>query len=164
MHALCTRMPLAACWAGRQSSVRAIRMAPLVTQSRGSWSVRWPADDPDPPAEWTNNETIQAHLKARATLDVPTPLVVQFGSEQCALCPKATLELDAAQKVRSFDWKYMDATSSELAEELEVTALPAMLIFHDLYTYTLYEKLRGSDIKELIEEHCPPRLVLDAEF
>ena len=147
---------------GRQSSVRAIHMAPLVTQARVAWPV--PPGNDDPPAEWTNNEMIQAHLKARATLNVATPLVVQFGSEQCALCPKATLDLDAAQKVRSFEWKYHDATTSEFAEELEVTALPAMLVFHDLYNYTLYQKLRGSDITELIEEQCPPRLVLDADF
>ena len=134
----------------------------ITQQARAALSE--PAPDAEPPAEWTKHDLIQAHLKARATLDVPTPLVLQFGSENCALCPKATLDIDAAQNFRSFEWKYNDATSSELAEELEVTALPAMLVFHDLYNYTLYQKLRGLDIKEVIEEQCPPRLVLNAEF
>jgi len=138
-------------------------MPPLITQQARVACPVPPGND-DAPPEWTKNETIQAHLAARATLDVATPLVIQFGSEQCALCPKATLDIDAAQNFRSFEWKYNDATSSELAEELEVTALPAMLVFHDLYNYTLYQKLRGLDIKEVIEEQCPPRLVLNAEF
>lgn len=146
---------------GGQSSVRA-RMPPLVTQARVACPV--PPGNDDPAPEWTKNETIQAHLKARATLDVATPLVLQFGSEQCALCPKATLDLDAAQKVRSFEWQYHDAITSELAEELGVTALPAMLVFQDLDNYTLYQKMRGSDVTDVIEEQCPPRLVLDAEF
>ena len=148
---------------GRQSSVRAIRMPPMITQQARA-ALSEPVSDAEPPPEWTKNETIQAHLAARATLDVATPLVIQFGSENCALCPKATLDIDAAQNFRSFEWQYHDATTSELAEELEVTALPAMLVFHDLYNYTLYQKLRGLDIKEVIEEQCPPRLVIDADF
>ena len=138
-------------------------MPPTITQQARA-ALSEPVSDAEPPPEWTKNETIQAHLAARATLDVATPLVIQFGSENCALCPKATLDIDAAQNFRSFEWKYNDATSSELAEELEVTALPAMLVFHDLYNYTLYQKLRGLDIKEVIEEQCPPRLVIDADF
>lgn len=94
------------------------------------------------------------------------PLVIQFGSEQCALCPQATLDLDVAIKTHHFVWKYVDVFKAEhdLAEELDVTALPALFIFHDAHRYTLYQKLRGTDVAEIIKEHCMPRLVLDEEF
>ena len=137
-------------------------MPPMITQARAAFPE--PPADAEPPPEWTKQELIQTYLADRKKMAVATPLVVQFGSEQCALCPKATLDLDAAQKVRSFEWKYIDATTSEFAEELEVTGLPAMLVLRDAYNYTLYQKLRGSDVTEVIHEQCPPRLVLDAEF
>ena len=94
------------------------------------------------------------------------PLVIQFGSEQCALCPQATLDLDGASKTHHFVWKYVDVfkTEHDLAEELNVTALPALFVFHDAERYTLYQKLRGTDVVEIIKEHCMPRLVLDEEF
>ena len=89
---------------------------------------------------------------------------MQFGSEQCALCPQATLDLDAAKKSFDFAWQYEDATTSALAEELDVTALPALLVFHNAYNFTLYQKLRGTDVNSIVNEHCPPRLVLDEDF
>lgn len=94
------------------------------------------------------------------------PLVIQFGSEQCALCPQATLLLDGASKTHHFVWKYEDVFTSEtgLAEELNVTALPALFVFHDADRFTLYQKLRGTEVLDVIKEHCMPRLVLDEEF
>lgn len=96
-------------------------------------------------------------------VDAGMPLLVQFGSEWCALCPQATLDLHAAVKDYEFRWTYEDA-SSDLSQELEVVALPALLVFHDKTRYVLYQKLRGSDIKDVIREHCPPRLKLDEDF
>ena len=139
-------------------------MPPKVTQARVAFPE--PADDAEP-AEWTRHELIQTHLLALQGQEqqlVPPSLVVQFGSEQCALCPKATLDLDKAKKSHDFVWRYEDATTSSFAEELEVTALPALLVFHDAFNYTLYQKLRGTDVVEIIKEHCPPRLVLDEDF
>lgn len=94
------------------------------------------------------------------------PLVIQFGSEQCALCPQATLDLDAAIKSHNFVWKYEDVFKSEmeLAEQLNVTALPALFVFHSATQHMLYQKLRGADVLEVIKKHCLPRLVLDEEF
>ena len=101
-----------------------------------------------------------------ASADAAMPLVIQFGSEQCALCPQATLDLDVASKTHHFVWKYVDVFKAEhdLAEELNVTALPALFVFHDAGRYTLYQKLRGTDVAEIIKEHCMPRLVLNEEF
>lgn len=98
--------------------------------------------------------------------DAAVPLVIQFGSEQCALCPQATLDLDKASKTHHFVWKYEDVFTSEtgLAEELNVTALPALFVFHSVDRFTLYQKLRGTEVLDVIKEHCMPRLVLDEEF
>ena len=94
------------------------------------------------------------------------PLIIQFGSEQCALCPKATIDMTDAVKAYDFVWKYEDVFKSEteLAEELNVTALPALLVFHDRCNYKLYQKLRGEDVTKIVRDHCKPRLVLNAEF
>ena len=94
------------------------------------------------------------------------PLIIQFGSEQCALCPKATIDMTDAVKVYDFVWKYEDVFKSEteLAAELNVTALPALFVFHDQSNYKLYQKLRGEDVTTIVKEHCKPRLVLNAEF
>ena len=136
-------------------------MPPQITQTR----VAFPEPPMGPePAEWTKHELLQEHVASLRGAPIPLPLVVQFGSEQCALCPKATLDLDLAQKAYQFDWKYQDATTSSFAEELEVTALPALLVFHDACNYTLYQKLRGTDVTEIVKEHCRPRLVLDEDF
>ncbi len=122
---------------------------PLITQS---------AESPD----WCNHpafgECVEEHHASGM------PLIVQFGSERCALCPQATLDIDKAKKEYEFRWTYHDAPTSTLAEELDVAALPAMLVFHDKGNYVLYQKLRGDEVTEIIKEHCKPRLVLDAEF
>ena len=138
-------------------------MPPMVTQARVAFPES--ADDAEP-AEWTRHELIQTHLVALQGRDqvAPLPLVVQFGSERCAMCPKATLDLDKAKKSHDFEWRYEDATTSTFAEELDVTALPALLVFHDAFNYTLYQKLRDTDVTEIVKEHCPPRLVLDEDF
>lgn len=105
--------------------------------------------------------SIATHVSEHAA---DTPLVVQFGSERCALCPQATLDIDKAKKTHEFRWTYKDAPTSPLAEELGVAALPAVLVFHNETNYVLYQKLRGDEVTNVIKEHCKPRLVLDAEF
>lgn len=107
--------------------------------------------------EWCALQVFEAHA------DAGMPLLVQFGSDQCALCPQATLDLHAAVKYYDFRWTYQDA-SSDLSQELEVAALPAVLVFHDKSRYVLYQKLRGCDLKKVIREHCSPRLKLDEDF
>ena len=115
-------------------------------------------DTPDWDADWASN--VKAHALSRSGM----PLIVQFGSECCALCPQATLDMDLASKSYAFKWMYEDATTSILAEELQVTALPALFVFHDQNRYKLYEKLRGTNIVDVIKQHCSPLLVLDEEF
>lgn len=122
---------------------------PLITQS---------AESPD----WPNHPALEACVEEHHARGMP--LIVQFGSEQCALCPQATLDIDKAKKEYEFRWTYEDAPTSPLAEELDVAALPAVLVFHDKENYVLYQKLRGDEVTEIIKEHCKPRLVLDAEF
>ena len=92
------------------------------------------------------------------------PVVVQFTTETCALCPDATLKIDAVAKTHDFDWHIDNAFSSTLAEELGVHALPALLVFHSIDKHKLYEKLRGDDVTRILHAECPRRLVLDAEF
>jgi len=116
------------------------------------------------PPEWISHEIVQRYLVTFPLKSTPLPLVVQFGSEQCALCPQATLDLDALKKSYDFLWHYQDAINSTIAEELDVTGLPALLVFHDTSNYTLYQRLRNTDVTEIIKEHCPPRLVLDEDF
>ena len=124
-----------------------------------------PPNDSDEhaPEEWTKHELLQTYLADRLE-NSSAPLVVQFGSEQCILCPKATLDLDAAIKTHHFVWKHENVFTSSLAEELEVTALPALLVFRDPFNYAVYQKLRNDDVMEVVREHCQPRLVLDEEF
>jgi len=123
-----------------------------------------PADSDDcVAAEWTEHELIRSYLAERPE-NASAPLVVQFGSEQCALCPKATLDLDAAMKNYRFEWQHEDATTSSLAEELEVVALPALLVLRDAFNYTLYQKLRNDDVLQVVKFHCQPRFVMDEDF
>jgi hypothetical protein len=49
------------------------------------------------------------------------PLVVQFGTRACALCPDASKRIHRLTETHQFEWHYMDATLSQLAEALEVT-------------------------------------------
>ena len=133
------------------------------TKSRCVFPLPSPDSDEYVPEDWTKHELLQTFLADRDA-NSSVPLVVQFGSEQCALCPKATLDLDAAQKQYHFEWRHEDVTTSSLAEELEVTALPALLVFRDPLNYAVYQKLRNDDVTEVVKEHCPPRLVLDEEF
>lgn len=104
-------------------------------------------------------ELFTEHL---AGADANMPLIVQFGNEQCAFCPKATLDLHAATKTHAFKWKYEDIFSG-LAEELEVAALPALLVFHNTEHYTLYERLRDNEVTNVIWEHCDTRSSLYRE-
>lgn len=94
------------------------------------------------------------------------PLLLQFGSEQCALCPQATLDIDSAQKSFVFKWEYRDVLSDVLgiAEELEIVQLPAVLVFRSATDFKVYQRLRGTDIRAIIKENFEPRLVTDAEF
>ena len=92
------------------------------------------------------------------------PVVVQFTTEVCALCPAATLQIDAVAKTHDFVWHIDNAFTSTLAEELEVHALPAILVFHSVDKHKVYEKLRGNDVTRILQAECPPRLVLDADF
>ena len=118
------------------------------------------------PAEWTQHEMIKDYISTLPKQSLPMPLVVQFGSDACALCPKATLDIDCAKKSYNFEWKYEDVLKSDsgFAEELGVTALPALLVLHDVFDYTLYQKLRGTDVTDIIKTHCQTRLVLDEDF
>ena len=92
------------------------------------------------------------------------PVVVQFTTEVCALCPDATLKIDAVAKTHDFAWHIDNAFTSTLAEELGVHALPAILVFHSIDRHKLYEKLRGDDVTRILHAECPPRLVLDEDF
>ena len=92
------------------------------------------------------------------------PVVVQFTTETCALCPDATLKIDAVAKTHDFEWHIDNAFSSTLAEELEVHALPAILVFHSVDKHKVYEKLRGDDVTRILRAECMPRLTLDADF
>lgn len=92
------------------------------------------------------------------------PLVVQFGTHSCALCPEASKRIHELVETHQFEWHYMDATTSQLAEELEVTKLPAIVVVHSEDRYTLYQQLRGDDVDKAIAAECEKRLVLDADF
>ena len=92
------------------------------------------------------------------------PVVVQFTTEVCALCPDATLKIDAVAKTHDFVWQIDNAFTSTLAEELEVHSLPAILVFHSVDRHKLYEKLRGDDVTRILHAECTPRFVTDADF
>ena len=92
------------------------------------------------------------------------PVVVQFTTDVCALCPDATLKIDACSRTHYFAWHIDNAFTSTLAEELEVHSLPAILVFHSVDRHKVYEKLRGEDVTRVLHAECPPRLVLDADF
>ena len=92
------------------------------------------------------------------------PVVVQFSTEACALCPDATLKIDACIKTHDFEWHIDNAFTSNLAEELGVHALPAILVFHSVDRHKLYEKLRGDDVTRILHAECTPRFVTDADF
>ena len=92
------------------------------------------------------------------------PIVVQFGTQACALCPEASRRLHKLMETHQFEWHYVDATTSQLAEELAVTKLPAIAVVHSADRYTLYQQLRGDEVDKAIAAECQPRLVLDADF
>ncbi|MBD39671.1 MAG: hypothetical protein CMB11_04705 [Euryarchaeota archaeon] len=92
------------------------------------------------------------------------PIVLQFGSQACVLCPEASQRLHKLMTTHHFEWHYMDATLSQLAEELEVTKLPAIAVIHSADRYTVYQQLRDDDVDKAIASECQPRFVLDADF
>lgn len=120
------------------------------------------------------------------------PIVVQFETHACALCPDASKRISELIKTHHFTWygqftrthttrrsqlccvllsflplvrrHQMDATISKLAEDLEVTKLPAIAVIHSVDRYKLYQQLRGEDVDRAIEAECAKRLVLDEDF
>ena len=92
------------------------------------------------------------------------PIVVQFATQACELCPDASQRINKLMETHHFEWHHMDATISNLAEELEVTKLPAILVFHSADNYRLYQQLRGNEVNWVIDQECHKRLVLDADF
>ena len=92
------------------------------------------------------------------------PLVVQFATQACVLCPDASQRIHRLMETHHFEWHHMDATVSNLAEELEVTKLPAILVFHSHDRYKLYQQLRDDDVNRVIDQECDKRLVLNADF
>ena len=126
----------------------------------------FPSDEIDTMGDLDNLFDLSHFQEHRDSAQRGMPLIIQFGSEQCALCPKATIDMTDAVKAYDFVWKYEDVFKSEtdLAAELNVTALPALFVFHDRSNYKLYQKLRGEDVTTIVKEHCKPRLVLNAEF
>lgn len=92
------------------------------------------------------------------------PIVVQFATHACELCPDASQRINRLMDTHRFEWHHMDASISGLAEELNVTKLPAVLVFHSVDKYRLYQQLRGDDVNRVIDEECEKRLVLDADF
>ena len=112
-------------------------------------------------ADTFESELFTGHMSGQ---DADKTLLIQFGSEQCALCPQATHDIDYAQKDFEFKWVYHDALKSELAEELNITALPAILFFRSPTNYQTYQKLRGADVAEKIKAHCARRFRIDEDF
>ena len=93
-----------------------------------------------------------------------TPTVLQFGSEACAHCPAATTLLSQLTADYIFSWVYQDYLSV-LAEEFEITKLPAIVVWSgDHSDVVVYQGLRGEQVRDVVEKHCAPRLILDAEF
>jgi len=92
------------------------------------------------------------------------PIVVQFATQACALCPDASQRINQLMETHQFEWHHMDATISNLAEELNVTKLPAVLVFHSVDKYRLYQQLRHDDVNRVIDVECEKRLELDADF
>jgi len=92
------------------------------------------------------------------------PIVVQFATHACVLCPDASQRINKLMQTHHFEWHHMDATISNLAEELEVTKLPAILVLHSRDRYKLYQQLRDDDVNRIIDQECDKRLVLDADF
>ena len=92
------------------------------------------------------------------------PTVVQFGSEICAHCPAATLLLSQLTADFHFSWVYQDCLS-ELAEEFQISKLPAIAIWGGTRdTVMIYQGLRGDEVRDVVERYCKRRLVLDADF
>ena len=91
-------------------------------------------------------------------------IVVQFATQACELCPDASRRINRLMETHHFEWHHMDATISDLAEELNVTKLPAVLVLHSADKYKLYQQLRGDDVNRVIDAECAKRLVLDADF
>ena len=98
------------------------------------------------------------------TANPQVPIVVQFGTMACALCPDVSRRINALMQTHVFEWHYHDATTSNLAVELTVSKLPAMLVFHTVEKYELYQKMRGDDVEQAIRASCAARLVLDEDI
>lgn len=92
------------------------------------------------------------------------PIVVQFATHACVLCPDASQRINKLMETHHFEWHHMDATTSNLAEELNVTKLPAVLVLHSADNYRLYQQLRDNEVNWVIDQECEKRLVLNADF
>ena len=98
-------------------------------------------------------------------IDAPkVPIVVQFATQACKLCPEAARRINQLMSTHHFTWHHMDATSSNLAIELDVTKLPAVLVFHSIDKYKLYQQLRDDDVNSVIDTECEKRFVLEVDF
>lgn len=99
---------------------------------------------------WWEEDPFHAHMNGP---DAALPLLVQFGLPTCALCPQATADVKDMQDKIPFVHVHCDA-HSDLAVELNIALLPALLVFHDPTKHALYQKLRGNDVKDVIRRHC----------
>ena len=96
---------------------------------------------------WWDEEPFRAHMSGP---DAGRPLVVQFGLPTCRLCPQATSDVEEMRDQWNFVHVHCDA-HSDLAQALDVALLPALLVFRSPTDYSLHQKLRGNDVKDVIK-------------
>ena len=94
-----------------------------------------------------DEEPFRAHMNGP---DAARLLVVQFGLPTCALCPQATSDIEKMRNQLNFVHVHCDA-HSDLAVALGVAPLPALLLFHNPPAYALHQKLRGTDVEDVIK-------------
>ena len=96
-----------------------------------------------------------------------TPLLLQLGSDVCERCPAFHTAIAQLGNEYRFTWYYCDAhhQDTDLPEALEVTKLPAFLLYTPGSTSD-YVVANASikDLTEAVRDGCLPVFTQDADF
>ena len=95
--------------------------------------------------------------------------IIQFSAPWCARCPSFTKIMQQLKQEYTFAWYYAELPEAdELKEEFEIVRLPALVILsgkNGVYrTIDVQQSLSVITAQELVKQHCPKLLVLDADF
>lgn len=110
-------------------------------------------------------KTVEEWEAVMASCGLGDTLVLQIGASWCQHCGPVGEAIELEKDRFQFKFGYSDAADSELVEHFACSKLPTLIFYSDSNKECrVVESMRVGAVRAHIEEHCQPKLVLDADF